>query len=103
LPVSVTGPIDPTVPLPVGPIPASVLESFFCTVSISVLQVPALAAPAASTRPAAVPNASNDFNMTILLRRLPLSAGNSQAGAASVGWHRISTAGGNGCSAIPEI
>jgi hypothetical protein len=85
LPVSVTVPIAPTVPLPMGPIPASLLDSVFRRLSISALQVPALAAAAASTRPAAAPNTSKDLVMTILLHRSPLSAGNSQAAPASVG------------------
>jgi hypothetical protein len=68
-----------------------------------VLQVPALAAAAAITRTAAVPHASKGFIMAIPLHPSPLSAGNSQAVAASVGWHRVSTAGGEGCSAAVEI
>jgi hypothetical protein len=39
--------------------------------------------------------------MTILLHRPPLSAGNSQAFAASVGYVDLSTAGGGMCS--PEL
>jgi hypothetical protein len=107
LPVPVIVPIAPTLPrealLPVGVIPASLLDSFYCRLSISVLQVPARAAVAANSRPAAVPHASKGFIMTILFLPSPLSAGNSQAATASVGWNRVSTADGEGCSAAAEI
>src|SRR5690348_26567 len=67
-------PVSWTVPVPVGPIPASVLESCFCKDSISVPQGLAPATPAATTNPANALVTNNALYMSMLHYRLPSRA-----------------------------